>query len=178
MPGDKGDATPKALKEGEIAVSEDEFKKLKAKARDMDRYKKDAGDLREDLEGVQEEVTALKEAQKPKEGEGTADVTTAVEKAVGEVKRDLEKAHAKALGTQEQKLTVEHAAQLALAEAGVKPVLWPSVDLKDVTDSETAKERVKAFVEANPETVVKKEAQPEPGTPPVNTGPAAGGHPP
>ncbi|MEE9568358.1 MAG: hypothetical protein V3W37_03140 [Candidatus Binatia bacterium] len=175
---DKEHETPKALKEGEIAVKKEDWDRIKAKASQMDGFKADVKRLKEeDLHDLQEEVERLKEAQKAKEGEGTPDVTAAVEKAVGEVKRDLDKAHAKALGAQEQKLTVEHAAQIALAEANVKPVLWPSVDLKDVTDSETAKERVKAFVEANPE-VVKKEAQPDPGTPPVNTGPAAGGHPP
>lgn len=175
MPGDKDEGTPKVLKEGEVAISEKDWKAIKAKASDMGKFKKRAEELEGDLTDVQDEIKELKEAQKPKEGE--PDITSAVEKAVGEVRRDLEKAHKKDMAEQEQRLSVIGAAQLALTEAGAKAIYLGSIDLRDVTDPETAKERVQAFLTENPEVIGRQE-EPEHKVPPVTTGPTSGPPPP
>lgn len=177
MPGDKDEGTPKALKEGEVGISEKDLASLKKAKADMQTYKRELGETKGDLDDLQEEVTALKEAQKAKEGEGSTDITAAVEKAVADAHREAEKAHKKEWIAHEQKLTVQWAAQLALVNAGAKELYLGSIDLKDVTDPETAKERVQAFLTENPE-VVGKQKERDPKVPPVTTGPTSGPAPP
>ena len=165
---------PQTLKEGEIGVKKEDWDRIEAKAKDMDKYKAETKTLKGDLDDLQEKIEKLEKAQakaKPKEGE--PDTKAAVELAVGEARRELEKAHGKALEKQEQQLKVSFAAQLALTEGGAKSLYLGSIDLSDVTDPETARERVEAFIKDNPE-IVAKEKEPEPKGPPAVTGPTTG----
>lgn len=161
---------PQTLKDGEIAVKKDDWDRVEAKAKDMDRYKSEARKLKEDLDDLQEKVQKLEDAAKAKPSEGEPD-PKAVEAAVADARKELEKSHKKALDEQERKLKVQFAARLALVSAGAKDLYLGSIDLSDVADEATAKERVAAFLKDNPE-VVKKAQEPEPKAPPATTGPS------